>query len=346
MKADCFQKIVDKALAGGLLHRREIRALLSLALFSRESSVLQWASRTLSARASSGLAEVHAQVGVNISACPKNCRFCSFARSNKVFHQKRELAAHEIVERCLRFESDGANAIYLMSTADFPFGRFLELSAIVRTSLQATTVMVANTGDLSPKKALMLKQAGYAGIYHALRLGEGRDTRIPPERRMKTFHAAREAGLLIGTCVEPVGSEHSVDELVEKTVIAREARPVYSGAARRILIPGSSLERFAMVSEAGMAHVLAAVRLATGPAVSGNCTHEPNALGALAGANLFWAEAGANPRDRQGQTEQGRGLTVQQCRTILQEAGWQVLHGPSKMFGSQLDCQTEKRFAF
>jgi biotin synthase len=339
MKTEPIQTTVDKALAGVTINKREIRALFSIPLFSRESYVLQWASRTMSARASNGLAEVHAQVGINISACPKNCRFCSFARRNKVFHEKRELAADDIIERCRQFESDGANAIYLMSTANFPFERFLELSALVRKRLQATTVMVANTRDLSLRQALMLKRAGYAGIYHALRLGEGRDTLIKPERRIKTFHAAQEAGLLIGTCVEPVGSEHSVDELVEKTIITRQVHPVYSGAARRIAIPGSRLAASGMVSEARMAHILASVRMALGYATPGNCTHEPNALGALAGANLFWAEAGSNPRDRYDKTENGRGLTVQKCRRVLEDAGWDVLCGPSKMFSPSHDHQ-------
>jgi len=40
-------------------------------------------------------------------------------------------------------------------------------------------------------------------------------------------------------------------------------------------------------------------------------------LGAIAGANLLWAEVGANPRDVQDKTEEGRGETVSRCRTIF-----------------------------
>ena len=81
-----------------------------------------------------------------------------------------------------------------------------------------------------------------------------------------------------------------------------------------------------------MAHILAVVRLALGHATPGNCTHEPNVIGAAAGANLLWAETGSNPRDIEKETEGKRGMSVQQCRQIFKEAEWNVLSGPSKFF--------------
>jgi biotin synthase len=68
--------------------------------------------------------------------------------------------------------------------------------------------------------------------------------------------------------------------------------------------------------------------------IAGNCTHEPNAIGAAAGANLLWAEVGGNPRDTREKTEEGRGMTVAQCRAVLGEAEWQVLDGPSAFFAA------------
>ena len=83
-----------------------------------------------------------------------------------------------------------------------------------------------------------------------------------------------------------------------------------------------------------MAHILAVVRLALGTDTPGNCTHEPNVIGAAAGANLFWAESGSNPRDTEADTEGKRGMTVQDCRRLLQEAEWEVLDGPSRFYAS------------
>jgi biotin synthase len=120
--------------------------------------------------------------------------------------------------------------------------------------------------------------------------------------------------------------EHSVEELVENTLFAQEINPVFSGSARRISIPNTELEMFGMVSEARMALILAVVRLAMGPKVPGNCTHEPSGIGAMAGANLFWAENGSNPGCSR-ENGNSRGLSVAQCRKIFSEAGWVYYKG-------------------
>lgn len=50
----------------------------------------------------------------------------------------------------------------------------------------------------------------------------------------------------------------------------------------------------------------------------------------LAGANLCWAEAGYNPRDRADKTEQdGTGRAVESIARIYAETGWEFRHGPS-----------------
>jgi biotin synthase len=325
--------IIRKSLDNILLPKEEIATLFEVPLFSEESALILAASRKKSEAASNGLAEVHAQVGLNIAPCPRNCDFCAFAARNKVFREKIEISVAEAVQKARQFEADGANAIFVMSTADYPFEQFIEISKEIKNSLRSETILIANVGDFTKEGANKLKDIGFSGIYHAVRLGEGKDTSIPVETRLKTFKHAKEAGLLLGTCVEPVGKEHSVAELVEKTLMTREANPVYSGSARRIPIPNTRLASYGLVSEARMAHILAVVRLSLGNDIPGNCTHEPNVIGAAAGANLLWAEAGANPRDTEKETEGRRGMTVQDCIRILEEAEWKVLQGPSKFYG-------------
>ncbi len=328
-----IKRIIDEALSGRIIEDKEINALYAVPLLSEESFYIQWAGRKMSEECSGGMAEVHGQVGVNSGPCSCNCAFCSFAASNKVFTEQHVEPTEEIIDKCLILKEQGANAIYLMATATLGFTSYLEIAARVYERLGKDIPLIANIGDFNREKALALKEAGFIGVYHALRIGEGIATRIDPKKRMESFAAARAAGLLLGTCVEPVGPEHSLDELVQKTVIAREARPVFSGAMRRINIPDTELCRHGMTSEARMAHILAVVRLAMGYGIAGNCTHEPNVTGAQAGANLLWAEAGANPRDVVEETESSRGFDMKRCRNILAEAEWKVLEGPSRFFG-------------
>ena len=52
-------------------------------------------------------------------------------------------------------------------------------------------------------------------MYHALRLREGIDSGLNPERRKESIRNFQEAGLRVGTCVEPVGPEHTNEEIAE-----------------------------------------------------------------------------------------------------------------------------------
>jgi biotin synthase len=192
---------------------------------------------------------------------------------------------------------------------------------------------VANVGDQTLKNAKKLKDAGYTGVYHALRLREGVDSGLAPEKRKESIRHFLEAGLKVGTCVEPVGPEHSNEELADMILFTASFNPAFSGAARRIPIPGTTLAAKGAITELRMAQIVAITRLAVPRTVSGNCTHEPCTLGGIAGANLFWAEAGANPRDTQEKTEEGRGETVESCRSLFRESGWDTLSGPSRFYG-------------
>jgi biotin synthase len=323
--------IISKALDGGELTAREAAALFEVDDLSVEAFAIQQAGREISAQLLDGKAEIHGQIGINVGQCPMNCQFCSLAQCNGVFNQASTLPIDEAVAGVLSMEAQGANAIYVMSTANFEFEQFLEISRAIKAAMKTEIPLVANTGDFNFEQACELKMAGYTGVYHAIRMGEGEFTRIPLERRVKTIEAAREAGLVVGMCVEPVGPEHSVDELVEKTLLTRDLGACFSGAMRRTLIPSSPLAKHGQTNYARMATIVAAVALITGAAVPGNCTHEPNALGVNAGANLIWAEVGSNPRDTEAETV--RGWTVNRCRELYDECGWDVLEGPSVMFG-------------
>lgn len=329
-----IQKIIEKSTQGDILTEKEISSLFKVPLFSKESMLVLWAARKKSMQASRGFAEVHAQIGLNIAPCPKNCQFCSFAAENKVFTDSFELSVEDAILQAKEFEAENANAIYLMTTANYPFEKFIQTAKEIRHALKPTTVLIANIGDFTAEQACELKQVGFSGIYHAVRLGEGTQTNIPVEKRLETMTHAREAGLRIGTCLEPVGPEHSIDELVEKTIITRDIHPMFSGAARRIPIPLTHLAAHGSVSEAAMAQILAVVRLTLGDETPGNCTHEPNVLGAFAGANLLWAEVGSNPRDTITNTERKRGMNVKDCISIFHEAGWKVQEGPSRFFSN------------
>ena len=324
--------IIKKTKSGDPLSRGELVYLLGLAPDSVESYIVMGEAARISKELSGGKAEVHAQFAVNLAPCSCECLFCSFARTNKIFSEATELTPEEAVDYALRFETDGANAIFMMTTAKYPLGRFLEISQEVRKKLKPETIMIANVGDQDISNSVKLKESGFSGVYHAVRLREGVDTGLAVEQRIKSINNFKEAGLRIGTCVEPVGPEHTNEELADMIELTASFEPAFSGAARRITIPGTEIAKRGMINEMRMAQIVAVTRLGMPGTVMGNCTHEPCTLGAAGGANLFWAEVGANPRDIEEKTEEGRGETVESCRKIFNESQWDVWDGPSRFF--------------
>lgn len=325
-----IRQLITRAEQGEQLVPDEIGQLLAIPLVSEEAYYIQYLARKMSSQAA--VAEIHGQVGVNTAACPGNCTFCSFAAANKVFGANRVAPIEKIVRQALELEQQGANAVYLMATANMDFAEYIEIAQEVGRQLQPTTVLVANFRDFDYGEGLALKDAGFIGIYHAVRMGEGRDTRLSVEQRLATIQIAQEVGLQVGTCVEPIGPEHSQEEIIEKILLTREVNPVFSGAMRRINLPGTVLAEYGMISEMRMAHIVAVTRLAIGLEIPGNCNHEPNVPAMIAGCNLIWAEAGSNPRDTSEDTEESRGYTVEKCRELFKEAEIPVLSGPSQMF--------------
>ncbi|MCI0493495.1 radical SAM protein, partial [candidate division KSB1 bacterium] len=275
--------IVKKAFVGEFITSAEIKTLLQCEHHSLDAGFIMAAANRLSRQASGNRAEVHAQIGLNCSPCPRNCLFCAFAAKNKIFTENTELPLEDAILMAKNAEHQGANAIFIMATGDYPMRKYLEITKEIRKNIKPETVMIANVGDFNYETGKQLKDAGFTGIYHAIRMGEGKVTGIAPETRLKTVQAARKADLLIGTCVEPVGPEHTIDEIVDKIIIGRDMKPTYSGAARRITIPGSDLEKYGMLTEYQMAFIVAVTRLAMGRNLKANCTHEPNLVGANSG---------------------------------------------------------------
>ncbi len=317
------------------LSSEELLFLLSHPPGSSEALKIMAKAGAISRKRVFGKAEVHGQLALDLAPCACDCKFCSFARVNGIFTRETRISPEEAVFYARQHEEKGANAVYVMTTAQYPFGGFIEISQEIRKNLDPRTVMVANVGDQSLDRARRIKDAGYTGVYHALRMREGTDTLLPPEKRLESMRDFQEAGLKVGTCVEPVGPEHTNEEIVRAILFAASINPAFSGAARRIEIPETEIAKRGMISELRMAQIVAVTILGTPDSVKGFCTHEPCTLGALAGASLLWAETGSNPRDVLEKTEKGRGLGVEECKKIYRESEWDVLQGPSYYFTGQ-----------
>ncbi|MFH2063590.1 MAG: radical SAM protein [Pseudomonadota bacterium] len=315
-----IESILERGAAGEGIDRNHALILMGVPLHTRENYALMETANRLSRNQFGDKGENHFHIGVNVAPCPLNCRFCSLTQKAGIFKDAIDFSEEQIIAWAKDAEDKGADALNLMTTGDFSFMRFLEIGRLLKKTTHIP--LVANTRDITHKEGEALLDAGYTGAYHALRLGEGRDTPLKPENRIRTIRVIKEVGLLWMNCVEPVGPEHCHEEIVDLMLLARLHGATYSGIMRRINFPGSPMTGYGMISELEMAKMVAVSRLVMGTVPKAHCTHEPHSASLLAGANLFFPEVGASPRDGEADTEKGRGRSVENCHAMQKEMEW------------------------
>ena len=141
------------------------------------------------------------------------------------------------------------------------------------------------------------------------------------EDREATMRAIKEAGLELYYCIEPIGPEHSYEELAVEILRAKDLKIDVMAAMRRIPVKGTPLYEKGQISDLELTKIVAVSNLAVNPSRSMN-VHEPIKLAMLAGVNQLYAEVGANPRDTESHTEQNRGFNPEGAWSLLREFGY------------------------
>ncbi len=322
-----LQGILDRALEGQGADKAECAYLLSFAPESLEAAALRSVADGVSRNRFGNEAMLLGQIGVETAPCPGNCRFCVFGEGHTTFTRSR-LSQEEILTRAHGF-ADGGDlyALFLMTMHEFNLQELLGTVEQVRREVPSQTQIVANIGDFDAAQARELKAAGVNGAYHVCRLREGVDTGLNPDSRKATFRTICQAGLDFYYCCEPIGPEHAPEELAEQLFLGIEHGCFQHAAMRRVYLPGSPLAHHGQITELRLAQVVAVVALATlsCPQTQNIAVHEPNLIGLTSGANVVYAETGANPRDVESDTSGHRGLDMAACREMLYEAGFTAL---------------------
>jgi biotin synthase len=319
LTADTAQ-LVAKALNGDKLDRNDLLHLCGIHPHSADYYHLKWATRHMNYHAAEGVAEVHAQIGVDANPCSKNCRWCSFAAASDIRKRGFELSLDEIVKHARTFETDGANCLTVMSTADFDFDKYLSILAAIRESVSPNMPIMANIGDFDYLQALKLKAAGVGSVYHAIRMGEGVVTQCSLQTRLDSIEAAKNAGLKLSTCLEMIGPHCPAEQVVDMIQLSISLKPQNGGIGSWVSVPGTPGENDERFPRGRLKVYSCVYRLAAGWGMR------------FGGATLSWAEAGCNPRDvlEHTDSDEGRGSSVAEIREFFEDGGWTVLRTPSK----------------
>jgi len=319
-----FDSIISRVLSGNGPNREDCIYLLGFEPHSLESTHMMSIANDMYRARTDNAGVIYAQIGIDVAPCSADCQFCSFARDHFSLEPYR-MEMTEISDHVHTLSEAGdLFGIFLMTMHKFDMDYLLEAVKVARSALPPESRVWVNVGDISLKEAQQLKDAGVEGAYHVLRLREGEDTRLDPENRLETFDNIVKSGMQLFSCCEPIGPEHSTQEIVDGIFLGLEYESIQQSAMRRSMVAGSPVMERGQISQLRLAQIVAVIALASVsfPQVMAVACHEPNLLGLMAGANVVGAEVGANPRDEVADTAENRGLSMNDCRRMLFEAGF------------------------
>ena len=278
------RRAVEKVFAREALTTADVRALYRVPPYSLESYYIQWAAHTIIHEASHGQGYLFAQLGLDATPCPGNCQYCSFAAQNYPWKDKAELPLDTILGYCRLFSDSKVHLISLMVTASYSFHQYVEVVRAVRAQIDPQIALMCNMGDFGPEEAKRLRDAGADIIYHAVRIGEGVITGLAPETRLRTIHAAMDAGLHIASGIDPLYHGADEDEVIQRTLDIAALSPVFTGVCTLVNVPGAKMSDCKTLTAEERRIAGAACHLTMGRGKT-----------AFAG-NVRWIDAGANPR--------------------------------------------------
>lgn len=313
------------AQTGGVLEREQIIQLLSIEPESAEWEALGAAARRVARALTGDRAYLWGAIGVDFAPCSMNCDFCSLGEKWGIVQDTRAYDEQATIAQVREYAEAGVRWIVLRTTEFYSQDALGDMIAAIRRAVPGDYEIGLNIGEFDLNKANWLAARGVNFIYHSLRLGEGKDTRFDPKVRLSTLQAVKDSPLKLVFLVEPVGIEHTNEEIADLALLTAQYGAIVSGAMARIPVPGTPLGVHPQLSEARLAQIIAVVRLACGRVVPDICVHPGSQRTMEFGANVTVIETGSIPRDTccclGGKWNQ---FDAARAKTLFAQAGYTV----------------------
>jgi biotin synthase len=294
---ELIKRAKESALAGKVLDRESIIALLSINPNSEECRELGRAAREVASVVCKDRAYLWGAIGLDYRACPMNCRYCSLGESWGLVKEESEFTDQEVIGIAQKYVEEGIRWIVLRTTQFYGLEKIIALVRKIKKTVPGEYELVVNTGELDEKVLKKMEDAGLGFIYHTLRLREGIDTKFNPKDRLVTLEAAKDSPLKLVSLVEPVGIEHTNEEIADSLLNIIEYKAVVTGAMGRVPVKGTPLGEIPEIPEERLAQIIAISRLTAGFNAPDICVHKASELAISWGANVVVVETGAIPRD-------------------------------------------------
>ncbi len=267
-------------------------------------------------------------IGIDYKPCSQSCQFCSFAHKWATNLSESTLDHEEVVKWSQYFIDNGAGYIVLRTSEDYPVEDLYALGRSIRAIAPPDLKIVANTRELTFGQAVKLKESGFDGIYKAIRLREGIDTQFNVAKRFRVIEKMQDAGLIVFSLLEPVGPEHTPEEIAQAIINLRDViRPTLSGVMARVPVKATPLGHLPQISDRELAKLTAIVVLALirdGSNTDTICSHPPIKGNIDAGANAVVVEVGAIPRDEYFSQKEWQCFTVKEAHDLLRSGNLSI----------------------
>lgn len=324
-----IEECLRKCLAGERLSRNEIIRLLDVEPGGADDRFLREAAREASQKIAGGKGYIWCAVGMDYAPCSMNCKFCSFGEKWGIVREPRHFEPEQVFAHVRTYAENGAAYIVLRTTEFYDLDRLLGFIPEIRAKIPGGYAIVLNTGELDAAAAAKAKAAGVYGVYHALRLREGTDTPFNPAERIATMKNVSASGMTLVSLVEPLGCEHTDEEIADSFLNAAACGAKICGAMARFPVDGTPFGSSPMISGPRLAHVVAALRLSGGSAVRDICVHKATPEALESGANVMVVESGAIPRDSDLSEKDWAGVDMARAREMLAAAGYEISLPPA-----------------
>ena len=279
------------------LTRDQVIQLLSIEPGSDDYQLLGRAAREVAEKITGNKAYLWGAIGVDFAPCPMNCDFCSLGEAWGITTEVREYDEAETVRQVREYVQQGVYWIVLRTTEFYSKEHLAQMIQTIRKQVPGSYRIGLNIGEFDLETANWLSQCGVNFIYHSLRLGEGKDTRFNPQDRIHTLNAVKNSPLDLVFLVEPIGIEHTNEEIADICLLAKNCIVIVSGAMARVPVPGTPLGIYPQISPERLAQIIAVTRLLGGYKVPDICVHPFCKEAAEFGANVTVIETGSVPRD-------------------------------------------------
>jgi len=276
---------------------------------------------------SDNTAILNVQIGIQQNPCPGNCRFCNFNKTTTSI-QTRMISDEDLldyVSECVRYGD--VRTISLMTMQNYDIDHLKHCIKLTKENANGANVTV-NIGDTSYDDCIELKKAGVNGAYHACRLREGIDTDLRPEDRIQTIRNFIDAGFIVSTCTEPIGPEHSVEEILDNYYRGMELGTDSGSIMARVPVPNTPLGNTQSLSMARIRQLRSTLFMVSTSRKKKGSTIDVWDAGYFNGFNRFHAEYGCNPRDSNDKSEEGFGHTMACARRLAFNMGYDKILRP------------------